>query len=585
MALDVSHPRSYTRSRSRRAGPASWLLAGCAASLLPGCAQILGIDQLDTRGDAGVEPQPDARPDARPDAAGPSDITPPGIASVSPIPDGVDIAPDTALTVMFDEPVNTDSVAAGLELRGPSGELVPGTVEVDGNVATLKPAADLALLGTYTARVGTAVSDLAGNPLALATEWTFQVRDGAWGASDLIESNNAANSFRQRIAMDDRGNAIAVWDQNTTVWTNRYDVDTGWGTSVLLEPNMLGNARDAQVAMDAQGNALAIWTQLDGTRRVIMTRRYDAAEGDWSLAEPIGNPGLGNVAEPQIAMTPDGRAVAVWTQVDDTSTLTSLWSSSFAPGEGWSMPRLIETDTAVSVSTPRVAIAPGGSAMAVWTESSSSGTKVWANFNVGGTSWLVPEEFDRFDGDDAAQPHVAMDAAGNAVAVWQVGTETRASRYTSNGWDESVVIMSSTEGPPYVAVDPAGNAIAAARHTVTSGRPGRMVAARFDAAANAWEQPEIIGKIDINASAEPPVVGMDPLGNAIVAWDFHDADPIMLVAARYTPGAGWTPDAEIDTPRSAQNPQIAVNRQGKAWVTWGSRNSDFRRDISATRFH
>jgi hypothetical protein len=170
------------------------------------------------------------------------------------------------------------------------------------------------------------------------------------------------------------------------------------------------------------------------------------------------------------------------------------------------------------------------------------------------------------------------------VSVWQVGTETRASRYTQAGWDEHVIIMSSTEGPPYVALDPAGNAVAAARHTVTSGRPGRMVAARYGAGASAWEKSVVIGVIDINAAAAPPVVGIDPLGNAIVAWDFHDADPIMLVAARYTVGSGWAPDEELDTPRSGQDPQIAINRQGKAWLTWGSRNSDFRRDINATPF-
>jgi hypothetical protein len=581
MAPDMSHPRSYTRPPSRRAGPVSWLLACCAASVLaPGCAQLLGIDELESKGDAGVAPQPDARPAD----AGPSDTTGPGIASVSPIPDGVNVAPDAVLTVTFDEAVNPDSVAAGVELRGPDDSPVPGTVEVQDNVATLKPAADLALLGTHTAIVGTAVSDLAGNALTLGTQWTFQVRDGAWGASDLIENNNAARSFRQRVAMDDRGNAIAVWDQNTTVWTNRYDVDTGWGTSALLEPNMLGDARDAQVAMDAQGNALAIWTQLNGGRREIMTRRYDVAAGDWGPAAPIGNLGLGDVSEPQLAMNRDGKGVAVWAQVDDDTTFTSLWASSYQPADGWSTPRLIENDSTASAINPRVAMSPSGSAMAVWTEVGTTRNRVWANFNVAGTSWLVPEELQPFDTSSAAQPHVAIDAAGNAVAVWQVGTETRASRYTQAGWDEHVVIMSSTEGPPYVALDPAGNAVAAARHTVTSGRPGRMVAARYGAGASAWEKSVVIGVIDINAAAAPPVVGMDPLGNAIVAWDFHDADPIMLVAARYTVGSGWAPDEELDTPRSGQDPQIAINRQGKAWLTWGSRNSDFRRDINATPF-
>jgi hypothetical protein len=148
------------------------------------------------------------------------------------------------LTVTFDEAVNPDAVAAGMELRGPDDNAVPGTVDVQGNTATFKPEADLALLGTCTASVTTTVRDLAGNALPLGQMWKFTVRDGAWGASDLIENNNADRSFRQQIAMDDRGNAIAVWDQNTTVWTNRYDIATGWGTSALLEPDVDDFRRD-----------------------------------------------------------------------------------------------------------------------------------------------------------------------------------------------------------------------------------------------------------------------------------------------------------------------------------------------------
>jgi hypothetical protein len=580
MAPDPSRQRSCTRPQPRDAGPALRLLACCVAGLLvAGCSQLLGIEKLEPGNDAGTDPPPDAD-------NGPSDTTPPRILGITPAPDSVDVEPDAVLTVTFDEPVNPDALAASIEVRGPDDSTVRVAVDIQGNVATFDPEIDLALLGTHTAVVNTSVTDLAGNALPLAQTWKFTVRDGAWGASDLIENNNANRSFRQQIAMDDAGNAIAVWDQNTTVWTNRYDVAKGWGTSVLLEPDLGGDARDARVGMDAQGNALAIWTQVRAGRIEIMTRRYDAMIGDWGGVAPLGILGAGDAREPQLAMSPSGEAVAVWTQPDAGTTRTSLWSSSYrADGGGWTMPRLIENDDTDSVIAPRVAISPVGSAMAVWTQDNGMRTHVWANFNVNGTSWLVPEQLEPFETGSSAQPHVAMDYAGNAVAVWQAGSDVKASRYADSGWTVPEVIMNNTEGPPFVAVDPRGNAVAAARHAVISGRPGRMVAAHHGATAGAWDKQVIIGVIDINAAASPPVVALDPLGNALAVWDFHDADPIMLVAARYRPGIGWTPDAEIETPRSGQDPQIAINRQGKAWLTWGSRNiDDFRRDINATPF-
>ena len=77
--------------------------------------------------------------------------------------------------------------------------------------------------------------------------------------------------------MNPNGNVIAAWYQNdgtrNNIWANKYVAGTGWQTPELIETNV-GNASSPQVAMDPNGNAIATWQQNDGTRNNIWANRY-----------------------------------------------------------------------------------------------------------------------------------------------------------------------------------------------------------------------------------------------------------------------------------------------------------------------
>ena len=51
--------------------------------------------------------------------------------------------------------------------------------------------------------------------------------------------------------------------------------DGEWGDPVLIEISNAGSASDPQVAVDPNGNAVAVWTQSDGTRFNIWANRFD----------------------------------------------------------------------------------------------------------------------------------------------------------------------------------------------------------------------------------------------------------------------------------------------------------------------
>ncbi|MEO8102392.1 MAG: Ig-like domain-containing protein, partial [Betaproteobacteria bacterium] len=97
------------------------------------------------------------------------DTTPPTVSSVSPLDGATGVAVTAAITATFSEPVNASTInAATFTIAG-----VTGTVTYNPPTATFTPSANLAFGTVYTATIGTAVKDTAGNNIAAAFTWSF----------------------------------------------------------------------------------------------------------------------------------------------------------------------------------------------------------------------------------------------------------------------------------------------------------------------------------------------------------------------------------------------------------------------------
>ena len=196
-----------------------------------------------------------------------------------------------------------------------------------------------------------------------------------WGTPMRIESvNNPGNE--PQIAINSDGNAIAIWTQdNQYVYSNRYDSGTGlWDTEVLIETDA-GNADSPQVAIDPDGNAIAVWHQ---NNHDIYSNRYDSGTGLWgTAAEEIDDSGANQAAYPQVAIDPDGNAIVVWRQ--DDGTYDSIYSNRYTSGTGWGTAELIENNASAAYE-PQIAIDPDGNAIAVWQQDDGTGTNnIYAN--------------------------------------------------------------------------------------------------------------------------------------------------------------------------------------------------------------
>lgn len=410
-----------------------------------------------------------------------------------------------------------------------------------------------------------------------------------WGTATLIETESGS-ADAPRVAVDPSGNAIAVWKQydgsRWNIWANRYVAGSGWGVASLIEVNMVGSAREPVVAVDRTGNATAVWSEWDGTRSKVYSNRYIVGTG-WGRSVHIGVDGAENATRPDVAMDESGNAIAVWAQSDGTRY--NIYANRYAVGVGWWTPTLIETDNSGNADYPVVAVDSSGNAIAAWQQHDGARYNIWANRYMVGMGWGIAEPIETENVNDAHYPDIAVDDSGNFIVVWSQHDGTRwniwSNRYVRGaGWEGATRVETDDTHhavSPSVAVDSAGNAIAV---WVQSNGGSDIWANRYTVGVG-WGTAELI-ETD-SGSAGWPAVAADDSGNAIAVWSQYDGISTNIVSNRYAVGVGWGTAGVIETENAgsigAHDVDIGVDSSGNAIAVWWQ-DDGIRSNIWANRY-
>ncbi len=420
------------------------------------------------------------------------------------------------------------------------------------------------------------------NPLAVCLAFSFVLvafavvgstpaaAQSRWGIAMPIETDNTGDAFSPSVAIDGQGNAFAVWSQfdgtRTNAWAARFVPGFGWETPTTIETETFGTGV-IDVAADASGNAIAVWEQNDASLTNIWANRYVAGVG-WGIAAPIESGSAGNAYSPQVAMDASGKAMAAWQYHDGIrwrAYANLYWGA-------WGTPVAIDPGTGGGVLDHALAVDPNGNAVVVVSQCCGPADIYANNYSASGGAWSVPRLIETDDAGDAISTSVAMDAGGNAIATWRQwdGTDrtAMANRYAAGtGWGLALAIETNpgdVGGTPSVAMDGAGNAIAVWEQY--DGVRYNIWTNRFD--GSTWGMPVLLESAPGNAGS--PDLAVNSAGEALAVWAETEGAWADIWASRFRPATGWGAPERIETANmgSAIAPAVAIDADGSGTAVW-----------------
>jgi PKD domain-containing protein len=348
-----------------------------------------------------------------------------------------------------------------------------------------------------------------------------------------------------------------------------------WDPPVDLSPPRVF-AEAPQVAVDDSGDAIAVWIATRGGTDVVQASVRPAASGAWQPAVDISPAGRVN-GPPHLAVDSVGDAVALWQQLSSGEYVARA-SVRVASSGVWQMPVDL-SKPAGSYGGLDVAVNAAGDAVAVWSRQSEAGNGtdliVQASVRPAATgTWGPPADLS-LPGGMSAEPRVAIDAAGNILAVWsRRGTagnalvQSAVRHGLANGWASAINVSKDGQdaGTPRVALDASGNAVAT--WTRFNGSNWIVQASRRPASLDAWT-----AAVDLSQpghDADQTRLAVDARGDVVVGWKRSDGTNTIAQAAVGSTGPGpWGPPIDVSAPgANADTPVVAIGTGGDAFAVW-----------------
>jgi hypothetical protein len=245
-----------------------------------------------------------------------------------------------------------------------------------------------------------------------------------------------------RVAVDAAGNAIVTWveeqpagtqgDGTNVVMSRRISPAGVLGpTQVLAEEPMVDGeggighraGAGAQLAMNEDGTAIVGWLRQhsDSDISTYEARTISPAgvRGPIKTIRTVNDPSIVAAERVRVEVDPEGDAIFSWTRaLGCCGSPSSIEARTLADGT-----RLgpIQTLSTGQVGSSALALDAGGNAMVVWERGfkTTQARRMSASSVVGPLLTLSPPQVPGGVRRQGTDPDVAVDADGNAVAVWR----------------------------------------------------------------------------------------------------------------------------------------------------------------------
>ena len=375
------------------------------------------------------------------------------------------------------------------------------------------------------------------------------------------------------ISVNSAGDAVVIWPRDVgsdnVIEVLERPAGGEWSEPEVISDPGEEEPADVHIGLDAAGNAVAVWRASDGA--YVIRTAVRTAGGDWSAPEDLFTNGG---QSPHFAMNDAGDAVAVWYGHNGENFVT--WAAVRPAGGDWSAPEDLSVTGEEDWFGPEVAIDADGNAIAVWERLVTGDDDVIrASVRPDGGDWSAPDDLS-VDGEEAGSPSLAMNEAGDAVAAWTVSGGIRAATRPSPGDWSAPEEVSAIGVEPTLAIDSNGNSFALWPTVVEPGKQVLQVAMRppsgeWSASDDLSAEALTFQSYDLDTSAAAGTVATWTRG---VSINNHEVQ-----AAVHPPGGDWSAPEDLSLDgEDAGIPKLDFDAAGNAIVVWG------RKEASAEYF-
>ena len=238
---------------------------------------------------------------------------------------------------------------------------------------------------------------------------------GVWSPEEFVADEHIYTNGHFGIAPLPRGDALVAWAHDRVLRTARVSPSRRWQWGIVTE------ARDASDRIsgplvaplpEVQG-ALVAWSVRPLAGAVDRDLSVGAVDSGLGIEAPIAVAAEGR-GPPRVAVSPTGRILTVWT----TATAQwARWAESAAAPLG---PAVAIAEGLIDPSGPELAVDAGGNALALWIDGTNGLRLVVSRYSVGGGWTEASAVHQGSRSDNLTLPQLAMDGSGNAIAAFSV---------------------------------------------------------------------------------------------------------------------------------------------------------------------
>ncbi len=484
----------------------------------------------------------------------------------------------------FNAPLDAGTVnTATVQVVGPDGDVFAGTASLSAQGKVLNWAAAAGALpgGTrYDMRLSTGLKGLDGGLLEAAVTKSFTVAPQQWSSVDsLAPLRHFTGGLAPTVVADSLGKVTALWYQaglgDDRLMASRLDEASGaWSAPRQLNGPAVASIGGVTAATAPNGDVYVVWSEHASGPQTVHMARYSAASASWQASVPFSRPLPGNAAG-GAAITID--AQSMMTVVFRTWTGNAMYALRYnTVTEIWGMPVRMDAPTPSNYTfNTRVLADQAGNVTVAWFQRGDGNGLHVRRYTAAASSWgpatIIEDHFlaDPFtwavDANGAitmawvhdrsnlfVDPYVAVSVFDPATVTWSAPVRLSSAGYSGSepsvvrarsgistvvwrermgaysarlgaargaAWSPARLVgeMAYPAGAVALGVDPAGNVTAVYPHK------DFMMASRYSATTNAWEQPAVLGAPSGEQSlfANQAGVVVNASGDATAVWHAH----------------------------------------------------------------